>query len=209
MTTIILNDATSPFGRKVVVAAIERGIEFEERFVDVFRPGELDLYNPLRQIPTLVRPDGTAVFDSAVILAYLDTQHDGSPLVPADTAWPAWTRAALADGLMEAVLQRTMERRRPADRQDEATLRRLEDRIGRSLAALESVAADLDPAGVRGDTIAAACAVHYVDFRYGRDWRARHGRLAAWADAFGDRPSMAMTVPSRQEPCRFARERRS
>lgn len=209
MTTTILNDATSPFGRKVVVAALERGIEFEERFVDVFRPGELDLYNPLRQIPTLVRPDGTAIFDSAVILAYLDKQHGEAPLVPADMEWPVWTRTALADGLMEAVLQRTMELRRPAERQDEATLRRLGDRIERTLAVLDGVGADLDLAGVRGDTIAAACAVHYADFRYGRDWRAKHRRLAAWADAFGSRRSMVMTAPSRQEPCRFAREGRS
>jgi glutathione S-transferase len=66
----LLSDATTPFGRKVVVAAIERSIPLEEIFVPLDGTGPLDAVNPLRQIPTLVLPDGvrsTTATSSSII----------------------------------------------------------------------------------------------------------------------------------------------
>jgi glutathione S-transferase len=200
MTMRLLNDATSPFGRKVMVAAIERRLKLREEFVNVGEPGELDTHNPLRQIPALVTETGDAIYDSSVILGFLDTLHGGEPLIPNDPAWRIPTRIALADGLIEATLQRAMELRRPEELRSAAVIERLEGRIGRALAAIDRIRADLSLDPLRADTITVACALGYVDFRYGRSWRDELPNLSAWQDALAKRPSMQMTVPTRTAP---------
>jgi glutathione S-transferase len=200
MTMRLLNDATSPFGRKVMVAALERGLKLHEEFVNVGEPGELDAHNPLRQIPTLVTETGDAVYDSSVILGFLDTLHAGAPLIPPDPACRVATRIALADGLIEATLQRAMELRRPEELRSAAVTARLEARIKRALIAIDRIRADLALDPLRADTITAACALEYVDFRYSRSWRDEHPNLSAWQDALARRPSMQMTVPTRTAP---------
>ena len=201
MTTMrLLNDATSPFGRKVMVAAIERGLKLHEQFVNVAEPGELDMHNPLRQIPTLVTETGVAIYDSSVILGFLDTLHGGEPLIPHDPTHRIPTRIALADGLIEATLQRAMELRRPEELRSAAVIARLECRIGRALIAIDRIRADLSLDPLRADTITVACALDYVDFRYGRSWRDELPNLSAWQDVLAKRPSMQMTVPTRIAP---------
>ncbi len=197
MTIRLLNDATSPFGRKVMVAALERGLKLHEDFVNVAEAGELDAHNPLRQIPTLVTEAGDAVYDSSVILGFLDTLHGGEPLVPLDPTWRVPTRIALADGLIEATLQRAMELRRPDELRSAAVIARLEGRIGRALIAINRVREELVLDPLRADTITVACALDYVDFRYGRSWRDELPALSAWQDVIALRPSMRMTVPTR------------
>ena len=61
---ILHSDATTPFGRKCLVAAFERGVPLEERFVDLANPGDYLAVNPLNQIPALTTPDGDHLFDS-------------------------------------------------------------------------------------------------------------------------------------------------
>ncbi len=201
MTTMrLLNDATSPFGRKVMVAAIERGLPLREEFVNVAEAGELDAHNPLRQIPALVTERGDAVYDSSVILGFLDTLHGGEPLIPRDRAWRVATRVALADGLIEATLQRAMELRRPEELRSAAVIARLEGRIGRALVAIDRIRPELALDPLRADTIAVACALDYVDFRYARSWRDELPALSAWQDSIAARPSMRMTVPTRTAP---------
>jgi glutathione S-transferase len=200
MTMRLLNDATSPFGRKVMVAAIERGLKLHEQFVNVAEPGELDMHNPLRQVPTLVTETGVAIYDSSVILGFLDTLHGGEPLIPHDPTHRIPTRIALADGLIEATLQRAMELRRPEELRSAAVIARLECRIGRALIAIDRIRADLSLDPLRADTITVACALDYVDFRYGRSWRDELPDLSAWQDALAKRPSMQMTVPTRTAP---------
>jgi glutathione S-transferase len=200
MTMRLLNDATSPFGRKVMVAAIERGLSMREEFVNVAEAGELDTHNPLRQIPVLVIEGGDSVYDSSVILGFLDTLHDGEPLIPRDPAWCVATRVALGDGLIEATLQRAMELRRPEGLRSGVVIARLEGRIGRALAAIDRVRAELALDPLRADTITIACALDYVDFRYGRSWRDELPALSAWQDSVAARASMRMTVPTRTAP---------
>jgi len=200
MTMRLLNDATSPFGRKVMVAALERGLKLREEFVNVAEAGELDARNPLRQIPTLLTEAGDAVYDSSVILGFLDTLHGGEPLMPHDPAWRVPTRIALADGLIETTLQRAMELRRPEELRSAAVIARLEGRIGRALIAIDRIRAELVLDPLRADTITVACALDYVDFRYGRSWRDEFPNLSTWQDVIATRPSMRMTVPTRTAP---------
>jgi len=200
MTMRLLNDATSPFGRKVMVAALERGLKLREEFVNVAEPGELDTHNPLRQIPTLVTQTGVAVYDSSVILGFLDTLHGGGPLIPHDATCRVPTRIALADGLIEATLQRAMELRRPDELRSVAVIARLEGRISRALIVIDRIRAEFSLDPLRADTITVACALDYVDFRYGRSWRDELPALSAWQDVIAARPSMRMTVPTRTAP---------
>lgn len=197
----IFNDATSPFGRKTIVAAMERSIAAEEVFVDL-NTTTLDRWNPLRQIPTLVLPSGAAIYDSDVIVQFLDRQHDGPPLVPAADAPTVLTRMSLANGLMEATLQRRVETLRPDGERSPGFIAKQEARIARVLAAIN---ADLGALGaataaLRGDQITTAVALGYVDFRFNDQWHGQYPALASWYAEMMKRRSLALTVPTRTAP---------
>jgi glutathione S-transferase len=193
----LYNDATSPFGRKILVAAAERSIALDEVIVDCFSPGPLDDVNPLRQIPALVTDDGEALFDSDVILAWLDGMHDGPALIPEDARWPVLTRVALGNGLIEAVLYRVMELKRAEGEQSPAFIAKMEGRVARALSRLEASARALSADTLRADDITIACALEYADFRYPEDWRGNCPALAHWLEAVSARPSMTVSVPTR------------
>jgi glutathione S-transferase len=196
MGTRLLSDATTPFGRKVMVAVLERGLPVSEEFVSLSEPTELDRYNPLRQIPALVTAEGASVYDSSVILGYLDTLG-GVALLPNVTVA---THVALADGMMEATLQRVMETRRPAEQQSAAVISRLEGRIARALQEIDRVYREVSLDPLLGDAIAIACALDYVDFRYNTTWRETYPDLSNWQRAITARPSMRKTAPTRSTP---------
>jgi glutathione S-transferase len=196
----LLNDATSPFGRKVIVACLERSIAFEEQFVDISKAGPLDEFNPLRQIPTLVLDGGQAIFDSGVILTYLDSVHRGAPLLPANDRLEILTRARLGDGLMESVLQRIMEVRRPATEKSEAFILKMEDKIWRVLERINTIVTSLTGEPLRTDQITIACALEYVDFRFTSEWREKFPGIAAWLTDMSVRPSVVASSPKRTGP---------
>jgi glutathione S-transferase len=195
----LLNDATSPFGRKVLVACLELGIPIQEEFVDIYKPGPIDALNPLRQIPTLV-VNGEAIYDSDVILAYLAAQQPGNTLVPSHGRWEVLTRASLGNGLMESVLQRVVETRRPAGERSNTFIVKMEERIWRVLAKLETYATQLMHEPFAIDQITLGCALEYVDFRFTAEWRERFTALAQWQGGLASRPSMTATQPRRTSP---------
>jgi glutathione S-transferase len=195
----LLNDATSPFGRKILVAAMEHSISLEEEFVDIGAAGPLDRVNPLRQIPALVTDENEPVYDSDVILQFLDRMHIGGRLFP-EGDWPVLTRTSLANGLIEATLQRIMELRRPAQEQSRTFIEKMEARISRVLHQLDGTADLLAGDLVRADQITTACALEYVDFRFRRDWRDQFPALAGWLATASRRSSMAGTAPTRTAP---------
>jgi glutathione S-transferase len=202
----LLSDATTPFGRKVLVAAIERAIVLDEVFVPLDGTGALDASNPLRQIPTLVLEDGRSLYDSDVILQYLDTCHQAEPLIPEEGRFDVLTRMALGSGLIEATLLRRMETVRIPQEQSAAFIGKMEQRIHRVLAALDKQLATLanTSGGLRGDQITVGCALGYVDFRYTESWREKHPRLSEWYGDLVLRPSMVATVPTRSTAVRLA-----
>ncbi|GAA4324315.1 glutathione S-transferase [Pigmentiphaga soli] len=193
----------SPFARKVLVAAHEAGIAGRLQLVEqavspVARNPEVAARNPLAKVPVLELDDGTPLYDSRVIVAYLaELPGAASIMPPGAQRWPALRLHALADGLLDAaVLLRYETALRPvALRWPEW----IDGQMGKVRAALDSIEADAaalqGPATV--ERIAVACALGYLDFRFaGEDWRCGRPGAAAFYEAFSQRPSMKATAPA-------------
>jgi glutathione S-transferase len=196
------HNAASPFVRKVMAVAIETGladrIEPVKRLPSPVAPvAELNADNPLGKIPCLVTDDGIALYDSRVICEYLDSLHDGQKMFPGAGAarWTALRRQALADGVMEAgVLTRYETFLRPQAARWDDWIENQKQKFRRGLDALEREAARLDVVDI--GTLAIACALGYLDFRFADEgWRAGRPQLAAWLEQFAKRPSIATTGP--------------
>ncbi|MGB8841846.1 MAG: glutathione S-transferase family protein [Aliidongia sp.] len=193
--------ATSPYVRKVLVLAHEVGLADRIELVPVtVTPvtvnDSVTPMNPLAKVPTLVLDSGEGLYDSAIIVEYLDSVQTGVPLVPR-AGMPRWTalrRQAEADGLLDAaILVRYEMVLRPAELRWPAWIDGQMGKIRRTLAALETET--LGP-GVTIGEIAIACALGYLDFRFPEeDWRARHPRLAQFQAGFAERASMRATAP--------------
>ena len=177
----------SPFGRKVKIAAKMLGLMDRIALVDAdpTSPDDsLRKQNPLGKIPTLVLEDGTALYDSRVIVEYLDALAGGGKLIPAggDARFHELTLQALGDGLMDAALLQVYETRfREKEQFGAKWLDHQAGKVGRALAMLEAN----PPAGeVRIGQVTLACALGYLDLRFQGEWRKDHPRLVAWLDAF-------------------------
>ncbi len=184
---------TTPFGRKVGIVARELGIAVDEETINVFEAEWLDESNPLRQIPTLVLDDGTVLYDSHVICAYLDSASEKPSLYPEPGDWVAMRRASLANGLIEASVQFQLQKILPEDEQSARWKTRVETRMNRVIDQLEQETSALGAGGPRIDQITAAAALGHVEFRHTKSWRDRCPRLAEWFDKFSRRPSMVET----------------
>ena len=196
----LYHSTTSPFVRKVMVSAIELGLadrieKVPGKASPVARSTPVGQDNPLAKVPTLVTDDGTVLFDSRVICEYLDSVGGGRLFPAAGAArWQALTDQALADGMTEAALLQVYEvRLRPADKQSPSWRDGQHDKVERGLDRLEQSASHFgDPVDI--GTIAVACALSYLDFRFpDLAWSTRHPTLAGWYATFAARPSMAAT----------------
>lgn len=187
----------SPFGRKVKIAASVLGLMDQIAVVvaDTNDPAEpLRQQNPLGKIPTLVLPNGETLFDSRVIVEYLDHLAGGGRLIPPGEARFAQLRLqALADGLCDAALLQVYETRfRPEEGRNAAWVANQASKVSRALTALELAPPAYEGAPRIGE-IALACALGYLDLRFPGSWRTEHAALVAWLDAFAAR------VPSFEE----------
>lgn len=185
---ILHSSPASPFGRKVKIAAYHLGLgdRIDIRTADVNDPADpLLTSNPLGKIPTLTLEDGTAIFDSRVILDYLDHLAGGNKIVPAgiDERMRALTLQAAIDGLMDAAILQVYERRfRPEAIIHQPWLDRQAAKVSRTLDHLE--AATPATGAVDVGTITLACGLAYLDFRFAGAWRNDHPKLVAWLAAF-------------------------
>jgi glutathione S-transferase len=191
----------SPFVRKVRIAASLLGLEPEIALVQADTTDSSDTIrrqNPLGKIPALVLEDGTVLFDSRVILDYLDHRAGGGKIVPlnASARFAALALQALADGIMDASILIIYEQRwRPSERHEPRWIDHQAGKVARALASLESAPPALDSMPNVGQ-IALACALGYRDFRFRGSWRADHPKLVAWLDGFAARvPAFAATAP--------------
>ena len=195
----------SPYVRKVMVTAHETGLEgriekVATTVVPVKENAELSRENPLTKVPTLIADDGEVLYDSPVICEYLDTLHDsgGAKLFPpaGPARWKALRLQALADGILDAaILTRYEKAIRPEELQWRDWVDGQMRKVRQGLDALEAKAGELAGPLTIG-TIAAGCALGYLDFRFAdENWRQGRPKLAAWYEEFAQRPSMKATVP--------------
>ena len=195
----LLYQTHSPYARKALVFAHEAGLA--GRIVVVHHETsptranpEVFAQNPLGKVPVLSRPDLPALFDSDVICAYLDTLHEGPPLIPAtgEARWRALRLQAAAQGLCDSgIALRWEEVRRPV------ALRYPPLRDGHVLklrTTYDWLEAELDAeTPVHVGHIALATALSWLAFRDLPDFRTGRPRISAWLDAFEARPSMRAT----------------
>lgn len=184
---ILRSSPPSPFGRKVKIAAALTGVrdKIEIVIADTTDPNEvLRRQNPLGKIPTLVLEDGTTLYDSRVIVEYLDWLAGGNVVIPTEpkARFAALTRAALADGLLDAALLLIYEDR---FRAPELKVAKWTDYQAEKIARVLDAFAAPPPTGKRDVAhIGLACALGYLDLRFGGRWRETHKNLVDWLAAF-------------------------
>ena len=193
----------SPFARKARVVARETGLATRiEEVLAAVSPvkanAEVGRANPLMKVPTLVLDDGSALFDSPVICEYLDSLHAGRKLFPppGNARWTALRFQAVGDGILDAgILTRYETILRPKELQWADWIGGQREKWHAGLDLLERDAAALAGEPTIG-SITAACALGWLDFRYGDDdWRASRPALARWYEGFSARESMRATAP--------------
>jgi glutathione S-transferase len=191
----------SPFVRKVMIVAHERGlvdrITCVRTVAATSKPhAELMKDNPLSKIPTLVLDDGTALYDSPVICEYLDALDGAPKLFPTEPKMrlEALRRQALGDGFLDLLVLLRDERMRMQP--SEVHMASAAVRKAAILKNLEAEAPALVSVPFGIGHIAIGCALSYLDFRYAdEDWRKDHPRIATWHAAFAARPSVRATEP--------------
>lgn len=192
----------SPFVRKVRVAAVELGMNDRIELIDVMSTPvamnpELGKANPIGKLPSLINDEGELIFDSAVIVDYLDTMAGGGKLFPSGAArWRTKSTEALADGMADAaILMRYEQALRPADKQWADWIAGQKLKVTQALTALEKLAPSLTDKADAAN-IAIGCALGYLDIRFGdMGWRKTQPKLGAWYDSFAQRKSMQATKP--------------
>jgi glutathione S-transferase len=196
---ILRSSPASPFARKVRIAASVLGLadKIEVRETDLNNPADsVRVQNPVGKIPTLILDGGEALFDSRVILEYLDHLAGGGRIIPREpkARFAALRLQALSDGIADASLLQVYENRyRPAEMKVQSWVDLQAGKVARGLAALEAAPPALDPVPDVGQ-IALACVLGYRDLRFGGSWRADHPRLVAWLDKFNAQvPAFAQT----------------
>ena len=190
---------TSPYARKARIAVRELGLDrvVTEVLVDPWTDPSLRALNPLSKVPTLVRDDGGILFESLLIVEYLDACAERPRLVPAagETRWTVLSLHALADGIMDAAVGIAVERRRGQDA-GRATILRHEAAITASLARAETGPLPATNGFADVGAIALASALGYLDLRMPElGWREDRPHLAGWFGAIERTPSFETTRP--------------
>jgi len=200
---ILRSSPSSPFGRKVRIAVSLLGLDGDVKIEAADTTDVNDSVrsqNPLGKIPVLIAEDGTAFYDSRVILDYLDDRAGGGKIVPRGSKerLAALRLQALCDGILDASILTIYETRwRKAEAHEPKWLEHQAGKVTRALGALEAAPPALDGGLPNVGQIALACVLGYRDFRFGGGWRAGHPRLVAWLDNFAARvPAYAATKPA-------------
>jgi glutathione S-transferase len=195
---------TSPYVRKVRILIREKNLACEFVVADAWAADSpIPALNPLGKVPALTLDNGDVLFDSPVIVEYLDSLKAPALLpVSGATRWEALRWQGLADGMLDATVSRLLELRRPAEQQSAENVRRQEDKIARSIEYTEQRLSRESWLMENRFTLAdlvMAVALEYIDFRYPHNWRGRHARLAQWLAGVSARPSLIETRPPGME----------
>src|SRR5579872_900961 len=164
---VLRSSPPSPFGRKIVIAAAILGLSDRLKVVpaDTNDPDEpLRRQNPLGKVPTLILEDGATLYDSGVILEYLDWLAGGGKIIPAAPGprFAVLTQQALADGLMDALILQIYETR--FREPDKHSAKWLDHQVGKATRALASLEGAPPAEGAQDvGAISVACALGYLD----------------------------------------------
>lgn len=201
----LLGSSSSPYVRKVRVVMAEKKLDFvfvpEDVWADQTTIGES---NPLGKVPCLIMEGGEALFDSRVIVEYLDTLSPVGKLIPPlgrDRA-EVKTWEALADGLLDASILARLEATWGGRTDAQRSQAWIDRQLGKVQACVKSMSHGLGDkpfcAGIHLGLadIAVGCALGYLDFRFAQiDWRTDHPNLHKLHDKLMLRPSFADTLP--------------
>ena len=201
----LIGSTTSPYVRKVRIVMAEKKLDYQFLLENVWAADtKIAASNPLGKVPCLIMEGGEAVFDSRVIVEYLDTLSPVGKLIPSTGRERAEVKTweALADGLLDAAilvrLENTFEGRPLAQRSQPW----IDRQMGKVDASLKAMAQGLgDKAFCSGihlslSDIAVGCALGWLEFRFPEiGWRAEYPNLAKLMDKLALRPSFADTVP--------------
>jgi glutathione S-transferase len=198
----LVTSLTSPYGRKVRVVLAEKKIPFQLQVENPWLPDSpVPGFNPLGKVPVLVLEDGVSVFDSRVIVEYLDHVSPVAHLIPSDLKSRMIVRGveALADGVSDAAVAVYLEKKRAPDKQSSDWLVLQEKTLFRGLEALSEALGEkpwfLGNSMTLGD-VACGCTLGYIELRFPEvAWRAAHPNLAKLADKLATRVSFRETVP--------------
>lgn len=198
----LVTSLTSPYGRKARVVLLEKKIPFQLQVENPWLPDTpVPTLNPLGKVPVLVLEDGVSVFDSRVIVEYLDHVSPVAHLIPSEPKSRMVVRGveALADGVTDAAVAVFLEKKRPADKQSADWLMLQEKTLFRGLEALSEALGEkpwyLGNSMTLAD-VACGCMLGYLGLRFPEiDWRTAHPNLAKLYDKLMTRASFQETVP--------------
>ena len=198
----LIASPTSPYARKVRIALVEKRIDCEFVQDSPWSPEtKVTVHNPLGKVPVLVLDDGTSLYDSRVIVEYLDTVSPVSRLIPEPSrqriAVKRWE--ALADGICDAAVAVVLEGKRPARQQSKEWIARQRDKIDRGVRELATELEDKPWCNGEAYTladIAAGCALGYLELRHPDiDWRNAYPNLEKLAEKLSKRQSFQDSAP--------------
>jgi glutathione S-transferase len=199
----LIGSTASPYVRKVRIVMAEKKLDYVFTVEDVWSPETtISESNPLGKVPCLVMEDGGAMFDSRVIVEYLDTLTPVGKLIPPNGRERAEVKCweALADGVLDAAILIRLERnQRPAAQQSPAWIER---QMGKVRAGLTAMSTGLGEKAFCSGThysladVCAGCVLGWLALRFPEiDWRTDHPNLAKLFDKLSERPSFKDTVP--------------
>ena len=201
----LIGAITSPYVRKVRVVMAEKKLDYQFILEDVWAASTTIMTsNPLGKVPCLVMEGGEAVFDSRVIVEYLDTLSPVGKLIPTQGRERAEVKTweALADGLLDAAVLARLEATWPGRGEGERSEAWIERQRAKIDASLKSMSQGLgEKAFCSGihfslSDVAVGCALGYLDFRFATiDWRAQYPNLARLTEKLNQRPSFVDTKP--------------
>ena len=199
----LIGSLASPYVRKVRVVMAEKKLDYEFVQENVWAPDTKILTsNPLGKVPCLIMEDGGAMFDSRVIVEYLDTLTPVGKLIPAQGRERAEVKCweALADGVCDAAILVRLERSLRAEAQQSATW--IERQMGKVHAGIKAMSVGLgETAFCAGNQytladVAVCCALGWLSFRFPEiDWRGDYANLSKLYDKVGERASFKETTP--------------
>ena len=199
----LIGSLTSPYVRKVRIVMAEKKLDYALALENVWTADTtIQQSNPLGKVPCLIMEDGGAMFDSRVIVEYLDTLTPVGKLIPANGRERAEVKCweALADGVLDAgVLVRLEKTLRPAAQQSQVWIDRQLDKVQTGLKAMSTGLAETPFCSGNHYTladVAVGCALGWLSFRFPEiDWRGSHPNLAKLFEKLSERPSFKDTVP--------------